>query len=335
MIAGAEAPPGASGAFDCVVSGLVTELLHRGPCDCDQVCGERLQPGHPRRLRVDYGQGMGLSGFSGTRPWHSTLRLQPWTKLDGFPFCKPRALRSLFEEADLCEVSDEGLEIPTHFQGFEDFWTPFLSGTGPALRPMWRRCRTKDAVSSRSAADRLKPDVDGTIRPKREHGRYVACRNHRRLDRLVSPREQARRFGEVDVRDQHPAWPYGCQAITVPSGLATTADVVGDPVAREVHGPRSKQVFSAARHSAPSRGTCSRGRANVDRPIAAGLGLVEVRMEDDVRAVARGPAHGLRIAPALVADGDAERQRAGREDATAGAGAIDVRSSDGSICTLS
>ena len=47
----------------------------------------------------------------------------------------------------------------------------------------------------------------------------------------------------------------------------------------------------------------------------SGKQKVTVRVEDDPRAVPNGPAHCLRIAPALVADHDAERQIADREDA--------------------
>ena len=41
---------------------------------------------------------------------------------------------------------------------------------------------------------------------------------------------------------------------------------------------------------------------------------MEVGMKDDLGSSLRGPAHRLRIAPALVADGDAERH-VGQEDA--------------------
>ena len=166
VIAGAEAPPGASGAFDCVVSGLVLNFI-ADPVTAIRLMAERLQPGGILGAYVwDYGEGMeSLRLF-----WDAAVALDPPARaLDEarrFPSCKPRALRSLFEEADLCEVSDEGLEIPTHFQGFEDFWTPFLSGTGPAPAYVASLSNEGRRLLRDRLADRLKPDVDGTIRLK-------------------------------------------------------------------------------------------------------------------------------------------------------------------------
>jgi hypothetical protein len=42
-------------------------------------------------------------------------------------------LRSLrFRAAGLTQVETHALEIPTDFATFDDYWTPFLRGTGPA-----------------------------------------------------------------------------------------------------------------------------------------------------------------------------------------------------------
>jgi hypothetical protein len=53
-----------------------------------------------------------------------------------------------------------------------------------------------------------------------------------------------------------------------------------------------------------------------ERPgtVAARLCNVGVRMEDDLRAALRGPAHGFRVAPPFVADRDAEGQRTALEE---------------------
>jgi hypothetical protein len=48
------------------------------------------------------------------------------------PLCQPPALRALFETAGLSDVDVEAIGIPTVFQSFDDYWTPFLGGTGPA-----------------------------------------------------------------------------------------------------------------------------------------------------------------------------------------------------------
>jgi hypothetical protein len=39
---------------------------------------------------------------------------------------------TLFRNAGLADVRCEGIEIPTTFESFDDYWRPFLGGTGPA-----------------------------------------------------------------------------------------------------------------------------------------------------------------------------------------------------------
>ena len=104
---------------------------------------------------------------------------------------------------------------------------------------------------------------------------------------------------------------------SVPSGR-TIADVVGEPRLAKLTVAKIAGVLGGAaqRRLLVKR---VRGIGERRRPIAARLGFVEVRMEHDVRAAPRGPADRLRIAPALVADRDAERQRAGLEHAAPGA----------------
>src|SRR5206468_854448 len=83
--------------------------------------------------------------------------------------------------------------------------------------------------------------------------------------------------------------------------------------ARAVHGCEVARVLrGAAQHGLLVKGVGRVGERA--RPIAAGLGDVRVWVEHDLRASARGPADGLRIPPAFVANRDAEGQRSGGED---------------------
>ena len=164
VVAGAEDPPAAPGAFDCVVSGLVLNFA-ADPVSAISLMAERLQPGGILGAYVwDYGEGMEFLRLF----WDAAVALDPpAAALDEarrFPVCKPHVLRSLFVEAGLCDVSDEGLEIPTHFQGFEDFWMPFLRGTGPAPAYVASLSDEGRGLLRDRLADRLKPDVDGSIR---------------------------------------------------------------------------------------------------------------------------------------------------------------------------
>lgn len=49
-----------------------------------------------------------------------------------FPICRPGRLATLFEDAGLRDVDVRGIDVPTRFRDFEDYWQPFLGGQGPA-----------------------------------------------------------------------------------------------------------------------------------------------------------------------------------------------------------
>ena len=49
-----------------------------------------------------------------------------------FPICQPDALNQLFESAGLHNVEVRPIEVSTVFRDFDDYWSPFLGGQGPA-----------------------------------------------------------------------------------------------------------------------------------------------------------------------------------------------------------
>jgi hypothetical protein len=76
--------------------------------------------------------GWSSCGRSGTKRLRRILALPPSTKASGFRSVGAGALATLFREAGLVDVGTDPLEIPTDFASFDDYWTPFLHGTGPA-----------------------------------------------------------------------------------------------------------------------------------------------------------------------------------------------------------
>lgn len=48
------------------------------------------------------------------------------------PLCKPGELAALWKANGLRQVEEEGLTIEMAFTSFDDFWSPFLGGQGPA-----------------------------------------------------------------------------------------------------------------------------------------------------------------------------------------------------------
>ena len=49
-----------------------------------------------------------------------------------FPDCTPEALTWRFAAAGLLDVETTAIEVPTVFSDFDDYWSPFLGGQGPA-----------------------------------------------------------------------------------------------------------------------------------------------------------------------------------------------------------
>lgn len=90
--------------------------------------------------------------------WDCAITLDPQAAaLDEgrrFPLCTPPALRHTGQQGGLADVLVEPLEIEQVFTDFDDFWTPFLGGQGPA--PSYvsslaadRRLALRDLIRSR------------------------------------------------------------------------------------------------------------------------------------------------------------------------------------------
>jgi SAM-dependent methyltransferase len=163
-VAGAEDLPGSAAAFDWVVSGLVLNFVADPPRALG-LMRDRLRPGGSVAAYVwDYGDGIQfLRCF-----WDEAVALDPAASaLDEgrrFPLCRPEALHSLFAGAGLRHVAGGVLEVPTRFRDFQDFWTPFLRGTGPA--PSYTASLSeggRDRLRERLAR-RLRVEADGSIR---------------------------------------------------------------------------------------------------------------------------------------------------------------------------
>ena len=132
IAAGAEALPRRDGGFDVAVSGLVLNFLSDPEVTIASV-RERLRSGGTFAAYVwDYAAGMEFLRFF----WEEAAALHPpATAFDEgkrFPLCEAPALASLFRAGGLTGVETGALEIPTDFTTFDDYWVPFLRGTGPA-----------------------------------------------------------------------------------------------------------------------------------------------------------------------------------------------------------
>lgn len=49
-----------------------------------------------------------------------------------FPLCRPEPLAALFASAGLQAVEVRAMDVPMLFRDFDDYWSPFMGGEGPA-----------------------------------------------------------------------------------------------------------------------------------------------------------------------------------------------------------
>jgi SAM-dependent methyltransferase len=99
--------------------------------------------------------------------WESARALDPAAgALDEgrrFPIAQPDALSQLFRRTGLNDVAVRSIEIETSFRDFDDLWSPFLGGQGPApayVATLDERARARLAEHLRA---KLPIEPDGAI----------------------------------------------------------------------------------------------------------------------------------------------------------------------------
>jgi SAM-dependent methyltransferase len=162
-VADAAALPAVSGSADYVVSGLMLNFLP----DPARALAEMTRAGRPGGVVAayvwDYADGMQpIRTF-----WDAAVAIDAGAaELDErrrFPLCRPDRLAALFDHAGLTQVDTTSLTVPAVFGDFEDYWTPFLGGQGPA--PTY--CVNLSRSARQELRDRLRSSVprsaDGSI----------------------------------------------------------------------------------------------------------------------------------------------------------------------------
>jgi len=159
-----QALPFPDAKFDAVVSGLVLNFV----ADVAQAVAEMrrvLRPGGTAAAYVwDYAGEMQLIRHF----WSAAAMLDPAARtLDEaqrFPLCQGEQLLALFRDGGFDRTECRVIDVPTVFKDFDDFWSPFLGGQGPA--PTY--CVTLSDDRRAKLRDRLRTvlpiEPDGSIR---------------------------------------------------------------------------------------------------------------------------------------------------------------------------
>jgi SAM-dependent methyltransferase len=163
QVGDALALPVADGAIDAAVSGLVLNFLP------DKVAAVRemvraVSPGGTVALYVwDYAGHMQIMRIF----FDAATELDPGAAAfdDGIkaPICRPGPLRALFESAGLADVDVEAIDVPAAFDTFDDYWTPFLGGTGSAPKYCASLAEDERMRLRETVRQRLPTGPDGEI----------------------------------------------------------------------------------------------------------------------------------------------------------------------------
>jgi SAM-dependent methyltransferase len=120
------------GPFDVIVSGLVMNFI---PQPDQALAGmKRLarQGGVVAAYVWDYADGMQMMRHF----WDEAVALDPKVhdidEVKRFPHSRPEPLKELYQRAGFQQVEVHPIEVPTVFSDFDDYWSPFLGGQGPA-----------------------------------------------------------------------------------------------------------------------------------------------------------------------------------------------------------
>ena len=148
---------------DVVVSGLALNFVPE-PAHAVEEFIRVGKPGATVAAYVwDYADGMAMIRYL----FEAATTLDPAVaELDEgkrFPLCRAEALAKLWIDQALAEVAVEPVDVPTTFRDFDDYWSPFLGGQGPAPAyvmslPDDRRVQLRELLRSR-----LPAQEDGTI----------------------------------------------------------------------------------------------------------------------------------------------------------------------------
>jgi SAM-dependent methyltransferase len=152
LIGDARALPFDDQTFDAVVSGLMLNFVpepEKAALEMARVAkpngtvaayvwdyAGKFQDENPRSLiahdQKDFHPGMEMMRYF----WDAVSALNPTalTPDEGqrYPLCKPEPLTKLFENAGLKHVEVRAIDVATTFRDFDDYWSPFLGGQGPA-----------------------------------------------------------------------------------------------------------------------------------------------------------------------------------------------------------
>lgn len=128
----AEALTDGDETFDAVVSGLVLNFIPHPEIALAEMARVARSGGVVAVYVWDYAEGMQFIRHFFDAAIALDSKAVEHDEGPRFPVCHPDALHQLFEKAGLKDLEVRPIKIPTVFHNFDDYWSPFLAGQGPA-----------------------------------------------------------------------------------------------------------------------------------------------------------------------------------------------------------
>ena len=162
-VAGVGNLPMREGGYDAIVSGLAVNFFP----DPGQAIEEELEAIRPGGLVGayvwDYAEGMEFLRYF----WDAAALIDPEAaEMDEgrrFPICNSEALEALFRSSAAEQVRVVPMSVVTRFSSFEDYWHPFLGGTGPAPSLVADLAKEQRDALAQELRQRLPIRSDGQI----------------------------------------------------------------------------------------------------------------------------------------------------------------------------
>lgn len=159
----ARALPFPASFFDVVVSGLAINFVPEPAVAVAEMARVTLPGGVVALYVWDYAGEMQMMRYF----WDTAAKLDSAaTELDEgkrFPLCNRLPLLRLFQDAGLKAVDARTIDVPTVFRDFDDYWTPFLGGQGPAPGYVMSLSEARREELREAIRSRLPVNKDGSI----------------------------------------------------------------------------------------------------------------------------------------------------------------------------
>jgi SAM-dependent methyltransferase len=133
-LSNAQELPVESGSFDAVVAALVLNVVPKPERAVAEMARAARSGGIVAVYVWDYAGKMELIRYF----WDAAMALdaKAFALDEGrrFPLCAPAPLSDLFADGGLPQIEVRAIDVPTRFGDFDDYWSAFLGGQGPAPR---------------------------------------------------------------------------------------------------------------------------------------------------------------------------------------------------------